>query len=309
MLPSKTAIASATASNALFNPATRPIALFFGGTSGIGQAMAKQLAKQTNGRAHIILLGRNQAAAEKIISSFPKTDASTPPDHASDYSFVKVDASSMEEVRQATSQLSSLLPKINFIVTSTGYVTTKGRDETPEGLDRKLACNFYARFRFIHDLVPLVEKAAKNGEQVGVMSVLAAGRGGRVDLNDLGLVKGYSLRSVEVAGITYTDSVMQEFARKYPNVPFYQSFPGIVSTPMTKNIPGSSLILMFRFMISTPEQCAQIMWWRLWSSDAQWKKGAHETNQQGAEIGPNQYVTPEGKKAIWNHAVEITGLR
>jgi hypothetical protein len=88
-------------------------------------------------------------------------------------------------------------------------MTTKGRDETPEGLDRKLACNFCARFRFIYDLTPLVEKAAENGEQVGVMSVLAAGRGGRVNLNDLDLVKSYGLKNVEGTGVTYTDSVSQ----------------------------------------------------------------------------------------------------
>jgi NAD(P)-dependent dehydrogenase (short-subunit alcohol dehydrogenase family) len=209
ILPSKTAISNATASNALFKPATRPVGLFFGGTSGIGQAMAEQLARQTNGRAHIVLLGRNQTAAEKIIASFPKTDASVPPEEASNYSFVKVDATSMAEVRQVTSQLASQLPKINFIVASAGFFTMKGRDETPEGIDRRLACNFYARFRFIHDLAPLVEKAAENGENTGVMSVLGAGRGGRVDLNDLGLVKGFSLANFARGSITYTDSIMQ----------------------------------------------------------------------------------------------------
>jgi NAD(P)-dependent dehydrogenase (short-subunit alcohol dehydrogenase family) len=209
ILPSKTAIANATASNVLFKPATRPVALFFGGTSGIGQAMAEQLAKQTNGRAHIVLLGRNQTAAEKIIASFPKTDASVPPEEASNYSFVKVDATSMAEVRQVTSQLASQLPKINFIVATAGFFTMKGRDETPEGIDNRLACNFYARFRFIHDLAPLVEKAAESGENTGVMSVLGAGRGGRVDLNDLGLVKSFSLANFSRSSITYTDSVMQ----------------------------------------------------------------------------------------------------
>ncbi|PVG01541.1 NAD(P)-binding protein [Serendipita vermifera] len=303
MLPSKTAIAAARASNALFKPTTRPVALFFGGTSGIGQAMAEQLARQTNGKAHIILLGRNQTAAEKIIASFPRTDASVPPEEASQYSFVKLDATSMADIRQVTSQLSSQLPKINFIVTSTGYLTTKGRDESPEGIDRKLACNFYARFRFIHDLAPLVEKAAENGEQTGVVSVLAAGRGGRVDLNDLGLVKTFSLRNAEGSAVTYTDSMMQEFAARYPKVPFYHNFPGMVTTPMSKNLPGASLLLpLLGFMTSSPEQCAQIMWWRLWSSESQWKTGAHQINQQGTELAPNPHV-------IWNHAIEVTGER
>jgi NAD(P)-dependent dehydrogenase (short-subunit alcohol dehydrogenase family) len=212
-LPSKSAIAAATAANALYKPTTRPVGLFFGGTSGIGQAMAEQLARQTNGRAHIVLLGRNQAAAEQIIAGFPKTPDTTPPEEASKYSFIKVDATSMAQVRQVTSELSQELDKVNFIVASTGFLTLRGRDETSEGLDKKLACNFYARFRFIYDLAPLVEKAADKGEQAGIVSVFAAGRGGEVDLNDLGLVKGYSLSNAAGSASTYTDAAFQ--VRRY----------------------------------------------------------------------------------------------
>jgi NAD(P)-dependent dehydrogenase (short-subunit alcohol dehydrogenase family) len=208
MIPSKTAIANSTASNALYKPTTRPVGLFFGGTSGIGQAMAEQLAAQTNGKAKIILLGRNKEAAERIIASFPKTDASTPPEEASDYSFVKLDATSMAEVRQVTSRLLSQLPKVNFIVTTPGYLTLRGRDESSEGIDKKLACNFYSRFRLIHDLAPLVEKAAEDGEQTGVISVLSAGKYGPIELNDLGLAKTFSLRNAHHHAIAYTDSAM-----------------------------------------------------------------------------------------------------
>jgi NAD(P)-dependent dehydrogenase (short-subunit alcohol dehydrogenase family) len=209
MVGIKTVLANAAASNGRYAPSIRPVALFFGGTSGIGQAMAEQLARQTSGRAHIILLGRNQAAAENIIASFPKTDVSAAPEDASEYSFVHLDATSMAQVRQVTSQLSSQLPKINFIVTTPGYLTMKGRDESSEGIDKKLACNFYARFRFIHDLAPLVAKAADNGEQTAVLSILAAGHGGPIDLNDLGLVKTFSLKNAGNAAITYTDAAMQ----------------------------------------------------------------------------------------------------
>ncbi|CAG8565790.1 1903_t:CDS:2, partial [Acaulospora colombiana] len=308
MMNTKMALTSATTSNGQYAPSSKPVGLFFGGTSGIGQAMAEQLAKQTNGRAHIILLGRNEAAAEKIIASFPKTDASTAPEDASDYSFVKLDATSMEQVRQVTSQLSSQLPKINFIITTPGYLTLKGRDETSEGIDRKLACNFYARFRFIHDLAPLVAKAAQNGERTGVMSILGAGHGGPVNLDDLGLVKTYTLGNAAAYAITCTDAVMQEFASKYPTVPFYHAFPGTVSSPMmTTLFPGARFFApLLKPWTVTPAQCAEIMWWRLWSSEAQWKTGAHEIDNKGTGLTPNQHVTEESKKAIWDHAISTT---
>ncbi|KAG8861331.1 hypothetical protein FRC20_011476 [Serendipita sp. 405] len=169
-LPSKSSILAATKANATYKPLTRPVALFFGGTSGIGQAMAEQLAQQTNGRAHIILFGRNEEAAKRIIAGFPHTDPSMSEQDASKYEFIKVDATSMAQVRELTMQLRERLDKVNFIVATTGFFTLKGsREETSEGIDRKLACHFYARFRFIHDLAPLVEKAAEN-EMVGVIS-------------------------------------------------------------------------------------------------------------------------------------------
>ncbi|KAG8802401.1 hypothetical protein FRC17_006418, partial [Serendipita sp. 399] len=96
-LPSRESIRLATIDNAIFRPSSRIVAIFFGGTSGIGQAMAEQLARQTNGRAHIILLGRNEDAVTKIIAGLPKTDSSVPEHESSKYEFIKMDATSMAQ--------------------------------------------------------------------------------------------------------------------------------------------------------------------------------------------------------------------
>ena len=325
--PARTAARNAQVSNEQFKPAARPVGLFFGGTSGIGQAMAEQLAHQTNGRAHIILLGRNQEAANKIIASFPQTPAGTPPNEESKYSFIKVDATSMAQVRDVTAKLSNDLEKINFIVATAGYSTLKGRDESPEGIDRKIACTFYARFRFIHDLAPLVEKTAEKQETTGIMSVFAPGRGSQVDLDDLGLVKGYSIKRAHDEIVTYNDAAFevstfyppsvkaistslffQEFASRYPNLSFVHAFPGLVTTPAVTNNTGSMfLVPLIRPFSVTPEQCAQVMWWRLWNPQGEWKTGAHQLSHHGEELEHNRFVTPEVRKAVWEHAVHMTG--
>lgn len=269
-MPSKASLAAATASNALYKPKTRPVGVFLGGTSGIGQAMAEQLARQTNGHVRIIIMGRNQAMAEKIIAGFPKTPAS-------DYSFIKVDATSMAQIREVASKLSKELDKVNFVVATSGFLTMKGRDETNEGLDRKMACNFYARFRLIYDLLPLVEKAAQIGEQTGVISVLSAGRGGHIETNDLGLAKSYTLRNALQHSIVYKDTVFevsfvldlhihllsdlnnQKMAGQLPKTGFYHIFPGAVTTPMTTSFPGARIIVpLFKWASATPEECAQV---------------------------------------------------
>ena len=196
--------AAARASNANYKPTYRPVGLFFGGTSGIGQAMAEKLAAQTAGRAHIIVLGRNQQAAERIISGFPKHNDSL-------YEFERIDATSMKDVRRVTRSLLNRLDKANFVITSPGFMTLKGRDESEDGLDKKLACHVYARFRFALDLVPLLEKAADAGEAAAFMSVMSAGKEptSYLNLDDLGLKKEYSLTNAAAVASHYTDAYIE----------------------------------------------------------------------------------------------------
>lgn len=132
--------AVAEASNAAFSPSYIPVAVFAGGTSGVGQAMAEALARQTNGRAHIILIGRNAVSAAEILAQFPK-----PAEREADgwaHEFVACDATSMKSVRAVCAGLISRLQRINFLVmTAAG---PKGNSlvecgETPEGLDNHLA--------------------------------------------------------------------------------------------------------------------------------------------------------------------------
>jgi len=199
-----TSLAAVRAANAVFSPSyvNVPVALFLGGTSGIGQATAQAFARYTKGEAHIIICGRNRAAAESIIASFPKSPKSR-------YEFVECDATLMKNVQATTTNLLSSLPKLNYLVATVGFLTLKGRDETSEGLDKKLALNYYARWKFVNDLMPLLRKAKDAGEDAKVLSVLAAGHGGPIDLDDLGLKKGYSLSAAGVAAATYNDLMIE----------------------------------------------------------------------------------------------------
>lgn len=128
----------------------RPVAIFVGGTSGIGAGMAQTFAHHRNGDAHIILVGRNRAAAEEVIASLPKSKGKD-----SKYEFVECDISLMRNVRKTTSELSQRLPKVNYLVMSPGIMTMQGRTETDEGIDVKLALHYYARWRFAYECVSL----------------------------------------------------------------------------------------------------------------------------------------------------------
>lgn len=120
-------LAASRTANASYAFPAAPVAIFVGGTSGIGQAVAQALARYTDGQLHLIIIGRNRAAAESIFATLPK-----PALPAARYEFIECDATLMRNVAATTSELLARLPKVNYLVLSSGYLGLRspGRDET-----------------------------------------------------------------------------------------------------------------------------------------------------------------------------------
>ncbi|KAF7967803.1 hypothetical protein HWV62_32995 [Athelia sp. TMB] len=295
---------SARAANATYAPVSRPVAVFFGGTSGIGQATATALARYTKGDAHIVIVGRNRVAAESIIAQFPKSPKSI-------YEFVECDGTLMKNVQNTTTELLRTLPKVNYLFATAGYLTLKGRDETAEGLDRKLALNYYARWKFANDLMPLMRKAKDEGEDAKFMSVLAAGLGGRIDLDDLGLKKGYSLRSAGTAGATYNDLMMESFADRNPDMAFTHIAPGVVRTPMSlpPSIWFKPLYPLIYLASISMEESAEYMLHALFSGEnGVFRRGPKGNLLKSDGSSSGYWSTQEAKEKLWAHTEEATRI-
>ncbi|KAF8885862.1 hypothetical protein CPB84DRAFT_1787989 [Gymnopilus junonius] len=283
---SKPAPSSAVAANV-------PTAVFVGGTSGIGEGMALTYAEHTEGKSNIIIVGRNAAAAERIFASMPSPPADIQPKLARE--FVQCDATLMKNVHVASQTILSRYPKINYLVMSPGYSTLVGRDETPEGIDRKLAVHYYARWKFLHDLLPGLKDAQEKGEKAAVVSVMAAGHGGKIDLEDLGLKKGYSLSAAALAAPTYNDLMMESFAEQAPNVTFIHAFPGFVRTSLGSSSPSPTL------RIVSPSCSPSLV-----PSPTAVKPGAWRVGSKGEDLGMKRHFGDEvQRKKVWEHTVEV----
>jgi len=264
---------------------------------------------------HLIICGRNEAAAKEMIASFPQTPDST-------YEFLPCDATLMSNVTTACRALLSSSPfvtaaaseqvktrtpltKLNYLFLSPGYLSMRGRDETPEGLDKKFALHFYARFKSVTELMPLLKAATEEaGEDARVVTVLAPGKGGAVDLTDLGLKRTFSATRCGLQGPTYNSLMVEEFAARYPVIGFTHVYPGLVDTPLkTGHWALKAISPLFTLLMTSPQDCAEWMMRPLF--DPSFSKGAFHLDSLAEPVPAKKlYMTEQAQKAVYEHLLE-----
>jgi NAD(P)-dependent dehydrogenase (short-subunit alcohol dehydrogenase family) len=107
--------------------------------AGIAIAFARYAPKDINTAPHVILIGRSHQAADSVIEKMKKLNA------AGNYEFITGDLTLMEGVREVASQIDSKVDKINYLCMTQGIVSFKDKDDTHEGIDRKMALSYYSR--------------------------------------------------------------------------------------------------------------------------------------------------------------------
>ena len=97
--------------------------------------------------------------------------------------------------------------------------------ETKEGLEALMSIRYYARMRFLHQLLPLHPKH--------VLSVGAGTKEKPMIMSDLPLLdpKNYSVMNNAANSTTMTSLSLEHLAKEYPKTAFVHAYPGIVKTP------------------------------------------------------------------------------
>ncbi|KAL1867965.1 hypothetical protein Plec18167_008431 [Paecilomyces lecythidis] len=210
------------------------VAVFVGGTSGIGESTAREFVRHTLS-PRVYLVGRNETQASKIIEELRSLN----PDGK--VSFIKSDVSLLRSVDEACEDIKKREERVNLLFMSCGFLSTKGRDETPEGLDKKLNVHYYSRMRFIYNLLPQLTAASStsttnNRPLSRVVSVLGAGQEGSLDLSDLALKHNYSMRTCAAHAITMNSLMTHELASQNPGTSFIHAYPGVVKTGVLREL-------------------------------------------------------------------------
>ncbi|KAM0354967.1 hypothetical protein ACHAPU_000811 [Fusarium lateritium] len=246
--------------------------LVVGGTGGIGYAIACRIASASPSST-VIISGRNE----------PKNVPH------SNVQFRALDASSMRSIKKYTDELKASQDRFGTLVLTQGILTTAGRTETPEGIDRKMALHYYGRQLLIRELLPSLTDDAK------VLIVLDGTRGGPDQLkwDDLDLKSNFSISNAAAHCISMTDAMIQSYATEQKLEGkqrfFIHALPGVVNTNITQSLPWYLRVpasAATKFLGMSPETCAEHM---VSGSDEAVKAGAGDkywafVNEKGKVI-------------------------
>lgn len=217
-----------------------PVAAFVGGTAGIGHEALLALLRYTTSPT-IYLVGRGQSRLNNLVASAQKLNpnAKLIPIVANDLTLVK-------DAQKAADEIAAQADHLDLLVTSQGYLSFSSKpDYSSEGLDKITSIRYHSRLRFVITLLPLLRKASNPR----VISVLASGKEGPLDLEDLGMAKADKYGPLYAAGASssLTTLAFEELSKQKENekIVFIHVYPGIVSTGL-KAIDGP-LPLTFLF--------------------------------------------------------------
>ncbi|KAI8949748.1 NAD(P)-binding protein [Xylaria longipes] len=224
-------LSSVRSSNALVS-STLPsglVALFVGATSGIGEAALKKFAQYaTRPRAYFI--GRSQEAADRIVA---ECQALNP---AGRYIFRKADVSLIRNVDEVCEEIKAKEQAINLLFLSCGVPNTD-RVKTAEDIHLLAALNYYARIRFIDNLLPLIRRAPVFRR---VVMVAGGGHEGELDTTDFPALR---VPQDQLRGhlITLVTLGLEAVAQTAPDVSFVHDYPGAVRTKLLDHFPEEVL--------------------------------------------------------------------
>ncbi|KAI5468177.1 hypothetical protein BGZ63DRAFT_410904 [Mariannaea sp. PMI_226] len=213
------------ASNARICNDTAPhIAVFVGGTSGIGQLTIKALVS-TGACARIYLVGRKSSRDSTNV--FIQEMRAINPE--AEIIWTEGEVSLLSEAARACEAIKRAEAHVDLLFLTTGYAPFGARTETTEGVEISQSLRYYTRILFTLELLPLLNQA----ENPRVVSVGAGGlESAAIDVADLDLKKPGSFGPVNahILSAGMNTMALEKLANDNSHITFIHSTPGWVNT-------------------------------------------------------------------------------
>jgi NAD(P)-dependent dehydrogenase (short-subunit alcohol dehydrogenase family) len=213
-------------SNAQLNDANTPrVAVFVGGTSGIGKLTLRALVA-TGANLRVYLVGR-PSSEERSRTFIQELQILNP---SAQVTWVEAEVSLLAQGKTACQLIKSKESRVDLLFLTTGYSPFGVRHETSEGREISLVLAYYARALFVSHLLPLLEAA----ESPRVVSVLGGGleRTSSLNVDDIDLKKpgSFGITTAQPHYLTLNTVFLDKLASEHPDVTFVYSWPGSVNT-------------------------------------------------------------------------------
>ena len=210
-----------TSNASLHSTGASPTAVFIGATTGIGHSALLALAKHT-ASPRIYVVGRSHASVTPVIKELERINRGGTyiPIQGGDLTLLSNVDKASEKIRAGGDG------HLDMLIMSVGYLTFASRTETVEGLDRITSVRYYARIRFLINLLPLLNAAPS----ARVVSILAAGMEGPLWPEDFALKKKehYGFGKAAGAAASMNTLFFEEMRKQNPKIVFVHLYPGLV---------------------------------------------------------------------------------
>lgn len=277
------------------------ICVITGGTSGIGLAAAKRLAREAG---TVVILSRNQDQELKAVDAVQKASGNL------NVAAVRAELSALEAVRAAAREILDRFGRIDILVNNAGAFYSQFLIGD-EGIERTLAVNYLSHFLLTQRLMPALA-ASKDARIINLGS--DTHRYGRIHFDDLNLERNYhGLRAYaqsKLAILLFT----AEFARRcpYPNVSAYCLEPGLVRTQIGSKAASRLHGLFWRLQVRLrssrePEEAAASIASVAFDPVFRGRSGIYLDGTAREALRSRQAAIPADSSRLWDESLRLCG--
>jgi len=268
-----------------------------GGTSGIGEVAAVELAKHG---ARIVLIARDAARADATLAKLRRANAGM--DHKAHIA----ELSRLSEMKRVAGEIAASEPQIDVLINNAGALFNT-RQVTEDGLEMTFATNHMAYFVVTNLLLPHL----KSGARI-VSTASDAHKGTRLDFDDLQAEKRYSGFSVYGKSKLCNILFNRELAKRLDGTGITANclHPGFVATRFGDNSGG-----LFQTVLKvakpvgaiSPEEGAKTIIYLASSPDVEGKSGGYYYKNKLATPTKEAQSDADAKR-LWEISARLSGV-
>lgn len=274
------------------------VALVTGAGSGLGRALALELAGQG---LHVLVTGRTRPACDALVAQITAAGRGSA-------EWLLADLAQLDDVRALAAAARARSARLDVLVLNAGVICAR-RTLTPDGHETTLAVNHLAHVLLARLLHESLSAAAEPGAPARVLVVSSSAHAaGRLDWSDPTLARGYTAMSAyarsKLAGLLFT----REAARRWEaqSVMVNAVHPGGLRTGIARQLAWPFRVLV-RLAFASPRSAAADLGWLATSPAVAQVTGAYFVRRQVTQPAAAARNDAAAREA-WDTSADLVSL-